>query len=395
MTPESTNILIINSGSSSIKFSVFTGGLPLQKVLDGKITRIGLSNCELSYKNYLSDKTGTRKPGTIPAVSFFANWIGEYLDLTTISAVGHRLVHGMTHHEPELITTLLLDELHKFVSFDPEHLPHEIEMIESLRASYPELIQIACFDTAFHHGMPPIAKLLPLPRRFEEMGIHRYGFHGLSYAYLVEELNRVAGRDAANGKVILAHLGNGASLAAVKNGVSIDTSMGFTPASGLVMGTRPGDLDPGLAAFIIESQMMTPSGFREMINHESGLLGISATSSDMGDLLKIRQTDKRASEAIDLFCYQVKKWIGSFAAVLGGLDTLVFTGGIGENAAEIRSLICTGLEFLGIEIDQTRNNENVAIVSTPTGRVTVRVIKTNEELMIAKLVFAKINNTGN
>jgi acetate kinase len=231
--------------------------------------------------------------------------------------------------------------------------------------------------------MPVVARLLPLPRRYYEKGIHRYGFHGLSYAYLMQELQQAGGDDAGRGKVILAHLGSGASLAAVKDGKCIDTSMGFTPTSGLVMSTRTGDLDPGVAWYLMQSEKLSPKQFSHLINYESGLLGISGTSADMRELMKLKGTDSRAAEAVELFCYQAKKWIGSFAAALGGIDTLVFSGGIGENMPEIRELICDGMKFLRIELDQTRNAKNDSIISTGSGGVTVRVIKTNEESMIA------------
>jgi acetate kinase len=234
--------------------------------------------------------------------------------------------------------------------------------------------------------MPRVATLLPIPRRFDAMGIRRYGFHGLSYAYLIEELARVAGMKAAQGRVILAHLGSGASLAAVWEGKSIDTSMGFTPAGGLTMGTRPGDLDPGVAWYMIRSENLTSNQFNNLINHESGLLGVSETSSDMQDLLARETDDVRAAEAVALFCYQAKKWIGAFAGVLGGLDTLVFAGGIGESCPVVRSRICEGLGFLGIELDEKRNGANESVISPDTSRISVRVIRTNEEWMIATMV---------
>ena len=212
--------------------------------------------------------------------------------------------------------------------------------------------------------MPRVAKLLPIPRRFDAAGIERYGFHGLSYAYLMEELARVAGAEAAQGRVILAHLGNGASLAAVRDGKSLDTSMGFTPAAGLPMGTRPGDLDPGVAWYMMRSENLNPEQFNHLINHESGLLGVSETSSDMRDLIERQRTDVRAAEAVELFCYQTRKWIGAFAAVLGGVETLVFAGGIGENSVEVRARVCSGLQFLGIELDEARNIANAPVIST-------------------------------
>jgi acetate kinase len=292
----------------------------------------------------------------------------------------------MQHTEPELVTQELLDELHRIRPYDPDHLPHEIELIEAFRQRHPKLLQVACFDTAFHRTMPRVAKLLPLPRRFDAKGVQRYGFHGLSYAYLLEELARVAGAQAAQARVILAHLGNGASLVAVHGGKSIDTSMGFTPTAGLPMSTRSGDLDPGLAPYLERTEQMTTPQFYKMVNHESGLLGISETSPDMRDLLARETEDVRAAEAVALFCYQAKKWIGAYAAALGGLDTLVFAGGIGENAPPVRARICQGLGFLGIELSGMHNAKNAAVISTDPSPVAVRVIRTDEELMIARSV---------
>jgi len=296
------------------------------------------------------------------------------------------VVHGMKHTEPEIVTKKLLVELRRISPNDPDHLPREIELIETFRHRHPKLPQVACFDTAFHEPMPRVAKLLPIPRRFDAKGIQRYGFHGLSYAFLMEELARLGDPTATKGRVILAHLGNGASLAAVRDGKSIDTSMGFTPTAGLVMSTRSGDLDPGLAPYLARTEKMTTQQFYKMVNHESGLLGVSETSSDMRDLLDHEKSDERAAEAVALFCYQAKKWIGSFAAALGGLDTLVFAGGIGENSPVVRARICEGLDFLGIELDKSRNAKTAAVISKNSSRVTVRVIRTDEELMIARSV---------
>jgi acetate kinase len=304
----------------------------------------------------------------------------------SISAVGHRIVHGLARREPARITSDVLAELRRATPYAPDHLPREIEMIEALRHRYPDLAQVACFDTAFHSGMPAVATLVPIPRRYYAKGVQRYGFHGLSYAYLLDELARIAGHEAANGRVILAHLGNGASLAAVKEGKSIDTSMGFTPAAGLVMSTRTGDLDPGVASFLARTEAMTATEFHRMVNHESGLLGVSELSSDMRDLLSREVEEARAADAVALFCYQAKKWMGAFAAALGGLDTLVFSAGIGERSATIRARVCDGLNFLGIELDDARNAAHAAVISTDASRVTVRVMRTDEEVMIARLV---------
>jgi acetate kinase len=301
--------------------------------------------------------------------------------------VGHRVVHGgPKYSEPQQITTEMIEELHQLQPFDPEHLPEEILLTEAFHRRFPDLVQVACFDTVFHHNLPRVAQMFPIPRLYETLGVRRYGFHGLSYAFLMEELARAAGPQVARGRVILAHLGNGASLAAVYKGKSMDTSMGLTPTGGIPMSTRSGDLDPGLVWYLARTENITAKKFNEMINFSSGLLGISETSSDMQDLLEREATDVRAAEAVALFCYQVKKWIGAFASALGGVDTLVFAGGIGENAPEVRARICDGLGFLGIEFDKKRNVTNATVISTEASRVTVRVMHTDEEWMIAKTV---------
>jgi acetate kinase len=280
----------------------------------------------------------------------------------------------------------MVEELHRLSPFDPAHLPEEIILTEAVHRRFPDLPQVACFDTAFHHEMPRVAQLLPIPRRYEAQGVRRYGFHGLSYEYLMAELVRLGDTAAGKGRVILAHLGNGASLAAVLDGKSIDTSMGFTPTAGVPMSTRSGDLDAGLVSFMWRSGTMSAKQFDEMINFKSGLLGVSESSSDMRDLLALELQDVRAAEAIAMFCYQVKKYIGAYAAALGGVDTLVFAGGIGENAAQIRARICAGLEFLGITIDGKQNAANADVISTANGKIKVRVIRTDEELTIARSV---------
>lgn len=392
MKPESKKILVLNSGSSSIKFALFDVDANINKVLSGQIDRIGQSDTALSFKDSATGKTGNLLIGKTSPFDFLIDWLKEHVDINSLLGLGHRIVHGMKHTEPELVSKELLEELNRIISYDPDHLPQEIALMETFGKRYPKLPQIACFDTSFHAEMPLIAKLLPLPRRYYDMGIQRYGFHGLSYAYLMEELSRVAGKEKANGKVILAHLGSGASLAAVRNGKSIDTSMGFTPTSGLVMSTRTGDLDPGVAWFLMQSEKLSLDQFSNVVNHQSGMLGISEISSDMQDLLEQQTKDTRAAEAVEVFCYQTKKWIGSFTAVLEGLDTLVFAGGIGENAPEVRRQICNGLQFLGIEFDEERNTKNSSIISTDKSSVTVRVIQTNEELMIAKSVNRVLNS---
>jgi acetate kinase len=301
--------------------------------------------------------------------------------------VGHRVVHGgPKYSDPQLITKEMVEELHQLTPFDPEHLPEEILLTEAFHRRFPDLPKIACFDTAFHHDLPRVAQLLPIPRRYEAQGMRRYGFHVLSYAFLMGELARLAGAEAAKGRVILAHLGNGASLAAVREGQSVDTSMSFTPTAGVPMSTRSGDLDPGLDWYLARTEKMSAKQFNEMINFQSELLGVSETSSDMRDLLKCGTRDVRAAEAVALFCYQIKKWVGAFAAALGGLDTLVFAGGIGENAPIVRTRICEGLGFLGIALEEKRNAANEGVISAEASRVSVRVIRTDEEWMIASTV---------
>ena len=394
---EPFSVLTINSGSSSIRFAVYDTGETPQRRLDGKIDRIGLSGTNLIVNDPVGKPQSPRRLAAADhrtAVGFLLDWLEAQPIFASIKAVGHRVVHGMKHSEPERVTPKLLAELHRITAYDPEHLPREIELIEAFRKRRPNLPQVACFDTAFHRTMPRVARLLSIPRRYAARGVERYGFHGLSYAYLMEELGRLD-PVATKGRVILAHLGNGASLAAVLHGKSIDTSMGFTPTAGLVMSTRSGDLDPGLIYYLVHTKRMTAAQFQRMVNHESGLLGVSGTSSDLRDLLAREAGDVRAAEAVALFCYQAKKWIGSFAAALGGLDMLVFAGGIGENAPLIRERICDGLGFLGIELNQKRNAKNAPLISPDAGRVKVRVIRTDEEFMIARSVTRVLNLGSN
>jgi acetate kinase len=354
---------------------------------DGIVDRIGGASATLTVRGAAGKlhMVPLQASNHVAANQELLRWMEAQDFFPSVSAVGHRIVHGMKYSAPVRVTDSVLKELRRITPYAPEHLPREIALIEAFRKRYPKLAQVACFDTAFHHAMPDVAKLLPIPRRFAAKGVRRYGFHGLSYTYLMEELERLDPR-AIKGRVILAHLGNGASMAAVKNGKSVDTSMGFTPTAGLVMSTRTGDLDPGLIYYLARTAKMTPSQFQHMVSHESGLLGVSQRSSDMRDLLAAEAKDVQVAEAIELFCYQARKWIGSFAAVMGGLDTLVFAGGVGENAAVIRQRICRDLTFLGIELDRPRNSKHASLISRDSGRVKVRVIRTDEEQVIARLV---------
>jgi acetate kinase len=395
------NILTINAGSSSIKFAVYRASDSLSRCLTrcltGSLDRIGRDGTRLTFRDQdggAPESLDVVPPDYLSAVKFFVDWLDSREVLASVDAVGHRAVHGMQHTEPETVTQELLDELHRISSYAPEHLPGEITLMEAFRKREPNLPQVVCFDTAFHRTMPRVATLLPIPRRYETKGVQRYGFHGLSYAYLMQELCRIGCPAATSGRVILAHLGNGASMAAVRDGRCIDTSMGFTPTGGLPMSTRSGDLDPGLLRYLAQQEGMSPNQFHKMVNHESGLLGVSETSSDMRDLLSAETTDVRAAEAIRLFCYQAKKLIGAYVAALGGLDTLVFAGGIGENAPLIRERICEGLEYLGIELDEKRNSEASPVISPIDARVSVRIIPTDEQIMIAQSVTGLVKSFG-
>ena len=391
LAQDGSHVLTINGGSSSIKFALYQRGDPPKRGLQGKIDRIGLPGTSLAYHDPTRHQSESQVIGErdhAAAAHFLCDWLAQQIGLDSIGAVGHRIVNGGARfYEPQVITSALLDELRRIGAYAPEHLPIEIAMIDLFIERVPGLPQVACFDTAFHRNMPRVASILAIPRRFQADGVERYGFHGLSYTYLTEELARMAGAGAALGKVVLAHLGNGASLAAVLDGKGIDTSMGFTPAAGVPMSTRSGDLDPGLVWYFAQAEHMTAQQFHQMINHQSGLLGISETSSDLRDLLERESGDIRAAEAVALFCYQVKKWIGAFAAALGGLDTLVFAGGIGENSSVVRSRICEGLGFLGIQLDEIRNAAGEPVISADASRAKVRVIRTDEDMVIAKAVF--------
>ncbi len=387
-------ILTVNGGSSTIKFAVFlapTGAdVEPRRLFDGIVDRIGLPGTSISAKfvdGAVPQRQEMEASDHAQAAEQLIQWLGQRLDANHLRGVGHRVVHGGARLiEHQLVTDDLLAELKRIQSLDLSHLPREIALIEAFRHGFAPVPQVACFDTAFHHDLPRMAKLLPIPRRLDRAGIQRFGFHGLSYSYLIGALRQVAGADAANGRVILAHLGSGASMVAMRGGKPLDTTMAFTPTAGLVMGSRPGDFDPGLLVYLMRDENLTPQQMDEFINQKCGLIGISETTYDMRDLLVRRTADVRAAEAVDLFCYQAKKYIGAYAAALGGLDTLVFSGGIGEHAPEIRAGICSGLEFLGIRLDPRRNAASDAVISLDDAAGVVRVIPTDEEIVIAKTV---------
>ena len=381
-----SRILTINGGSSSIRFALFEMNDSSKRLLDGKVERLGTRDATLSLKPAGKPPSEARIEADKPesAVDALLSRLKQEWPDTPLQGIGHRVVHGLKHMDPERVTPQLLQELKQLEAYDPEHLPREIALIEILQQRYPQAQQVVCFDTAFHRNMPQVARQLPIPRKYFDRGVQRYGFHGLSYTFLLAELKRLGDAAASSGRVILAHLGNGASMAAVRDGLGIDTSMAFTPTAGLMMSTRCGDLDPGVIGYLLRSEHLSAAQVQTMVNHESGLLGLSQSSGDVRDLLKREGSDVRAREALELFCYQAKKWIGSFSAVLGGLDTLVFAGGIGENSAAIRARICAGLDYLGIKLDQSRNEKHEGVISAPGAAVTLRMIRTDEESVIAR-----------
>jgi acetate kinase len=385
MKNENKNILVINGGSSSIKFAVYSMEENPNKIFSGQIKRIGLGGPEFIVINNSQEKNEIIIGATNfkEAAEVLIEWLKKQKEFGQTNCIGHRIVHGMKHTQAEIIDEELLNELNQISDYDPDHLPAEIEIVRLFKKNFPLLIQVACFDTAFHTTIPAVAKTFAIPKSYYDEGIQRYGFHGISYSYLMQELKKQNATEA-NGKIIMAHLGNGASLAAVKAGKCIDTSMGFTPAGGIPMSTRSGDLDPGVAWYLMKKGM-NAEAFNDLINHQSGLLGISGISSDMQDLLHHEKENKDAALAIEVFCYQIKKYFGAYIAVLGGLDTLVFSGGIGENAPAIRSRICNDFGYLNIHLNEDENNKNQWQVSNEESKVKVYVIPTNEELMIAKM----------
>ncbi|WP_293684639.1 MULTISPECIES: acetate/propionate family kinase [unclassified Spirosoma] len=379
----SSQLLVLNSGSSSIKFAVYD--LAERRIASGKLTRIGQATGAFERTDgHQTNTDALALPDHTAALNVLFDWLHQQSHLY-IGAIGHRMVHGGERYwTPQRVTDGLLADLRLLIPLAPDHLPAEISLIEAVAAQYPQLPQVVCFDTAFHHSMPALARRLPVPRYLAEEGVIRYGFHGLSYEYVMTRLRQDAGDDVANGRVVLAHLGNGASMAAVRQGKCMDTTMGFTPTGGLMMGTRTGDLDPGVVLYLLNHRGLESSELSRLLNDESGLLGVSGTSSDMQTLLQLEPDPPAAAEAIALFCYLAAKQLGALVTVLNGLDTLVFTGGIGENAPTIRARICERLAYLGIMLDPTRNQASQAVISPEGHLPVVRVIPADEEVMIAR-----------
>ena len=382
-------ILTINAGSSSLKAALYDMDRTERVTLACQVERIGQSGSQMRIVDggrvTLLDRTADLDSHESAARAFL-EWLQHQQAEVAPSAVGHRLVHGgSTHRAPHILTPDVMDDLQELVPLDPDHLPQALAVIRVATEAYPAIPQVACFDTSFHRSMSRVAQMYPLPPRFGDAGVIRYGFHGLSCEFIVQALRAIDAREG-EGRIIIAHLGNGASLTAVREGVSVDTTMGFTPTGGIMMGTRSGDLDPGVLLHLLEAQGMQGTALNRLVNHEAGLLGVSGLSGDMRDLLGKESSDPRAADAVTLFCYLARKSVGALVAALGGVDTLIFTAGIGEHSAPIRERICEGLEFLGFELDAERNARHAPIVSRDGSRVVVRVMKTDEDLMIARHV---------
>jgi acetate kinase len=395
--PPIRRILIINTGSSSLKAGVYSLGASETLMLAARAERIGHSEGQLQITDTqgapLFDQHGHLPDHDAALHALFA-WFQSHRSGTAFDTVGHRVVHGGDRYqEPQRITDSLIATLQQLVPLSPDHLPQALAAIQATRQVYPSIPQVACFDTTFHCHMPPVAQHYALPHELWDKGVRRYGFHGLSYESILDTLRRVDPA-AADGRVIIAHLGNGASMAAVHRGIGVDTTMGLTPTGGLVMGTRSGDLDPGVLLYLLQAQGMSPAEISTLVNQRSGLLGISGSTADMRDLLDQESRDPRAAAAIALFCYQARKFLGALAAVLGGLDTLIFTGGIGEHAAPIRARICADMDFLGIQLDERCNAAHAPIISRDGSAATIRVMPTDEDLMIARHTHRLVSQRG-
>ncbi len=392
---DGARLLTINTGSSSLKAASyhFTDGRETLE-LQAEAGRIGQPDSSLHVEDADGQTLYTHQGALsdhAAALRAFLDWLQGRGDDGRLDAVGHRVVFGGSRYrEPQRITDEMVAALRDLVPIDPDHLPQALDAIAATRQAYPALPEAACFDTAFHRHMPRVARQYALPREIEDAGVVRYGFHGLSYEYVMGELGKLDPAAAA-GHVVIAHLGNGASMAAMRGGTGIDTTMGFTPTGGLVMGTRTGDLDPGVPLYLLQARHMSPADLSTLVNKRSGLRGVSGTSGDMQDLLGKEADDPRAAEAVALFCYTAKKYLGALVAALGGLDALVFTGGIGEHAAPVREQVCAGLGFLGIDVDPARNAAHEPTISRDGAPVTVRVVKTNEDLMIARHTYRLIS----
>jgi acetate kinase len=383
MTESEPLLLSINTGSSTVKLGLYHA--KAQPSHAPSTALVGENLCKIRASEGTTTGDGrSASSGPATAIDSFLDELVQSGEAKSVVGVGHRLVHGgLEYREPCRIDPKVRADLEKIIPLAPNHLPQALAAIDHVAKRFPAWPQVACFDTAFHRTLPRRARTLGLTSQLAAEGIIRFGFHGLSYEYLVQSLS-VLDPARLGGRAVLAHLGNGASMAAVDCGTCIDTSMGFTPAGGLVMGTRSGDLDPGAIVYLLENHKLAVADVSRLVTRQSGLLGISGTTADMRDLLTRRGSDERAAAAVELFCYQAKKFLAAYAAALGGLDTVVFTGGIGQHAPEIRQQICENLEFLGLRFDAAKNAAQQSVISTLGSSVVVRVIATDEDQMIAR-----------
>ncbi len=388
MSPASVHILTVNSGSSSARFSLYILGPDERRLIAARCDGIGLAQGRFAVQDEhgkILFESALGIPDHETASRRFVDWLHRSADGAPIDGVGHRFLHGGTRFiEPVTVTPAVEEELRRIVRVGPESIFPELRVLGAVRTLLPGLPNVACFDTAFHRSMPAVAQMHPLPRELYERGIVRFGSHGLSCDSLMRRLGSEAGEGAAQGRVVIAHLGGSSSMAAVYAGQSVDATTGYMPSGGLMMGTRPGDLCSGVLLHLLVDEGLSAGEINRMVNLQSGLLGVSGVSRDMKELLKVVETNPRAAEAVELFCYTAKKHLGALAAVLGGLDTLIFSGGIGENAPAIRRRICERMDFLGIRLDQARNARNAPVISVDGGPVTVRVMASDEDLVISR-----------
>jgi acetate kinase len=396
MAASPATLLAINAGSTSIKFALYH--YPgLQPASHGEVSGIGSANS--SFKGQAADKAPIVRrfaiPESVTAMYVMLDWLIEQDEFDGIVCVVHRIVHGGARLRAtcELIDSVLI-ALYDGRTADLEHLPQELRLVEAMRRRLPRARQIACFDSSFHATMPAFASILPVPRRFFDAGIKRLGYHGISCESIVRQLRALPEAALAEGKVVIAHLGGGASVTAIEHGRSVDTTMGLTPSGGIPMSTRSGDIDPGFAWHCTHVDQMTTAEINHMLSHQSGLRGVSGTTGDMAELLALEASDPRAAEAVALFCYQARKAVGAMAAALGGLDVLVFAGGIGERGSAVRARICEPLASLGVRLDPERNAESAALISTSDSRVTVRIVATDEQRMLAEDARIFLANDG-
>ena len=389
-------ILVVNCGSSSLKFAVFGLTEGLARLVWGSASGIGTSQgrLQMSSAQGTVDDHPARLADHATAIEKVDTLLQQQTSRLDLVGIGHRVVHGGPDCDcPQRIDASLLDRLHALVPLAPLHLPHNLAGITAMRTQFPDVPQLACFDTAFHHGLPAVARHTGLPREYAAQGVRRYGFHGLSYEFIVDDLRRRHGPAALDERLIVAHLGNGASMAAIRHGRSVETTMGFSALGGMPMGTRSGDLDPGILLYLAGHDGLDAAEIEELLYRRSGLLGLSGVSADMRELLTHREDTPEATQAVDFFCHRARHFIGALSAALGGLDRLIFTGGIGANSPAIRAQICAGMGYLGITLEEGRNRTPGPVISADEGPVRVEAVATDEERMIARHVQRTLTNT--